>query len=267
MKYSTLYPITAAQMDGHYRLTVDGILTFHENTIARYLTSLGLAAFDLQKQDKTWVISEINLELPAPPAMWTEDIEVSVWVSEMSALRVWMEFTAKEVHSGTVTARGNSCWNIISMSARRPVSCDGLIPAGELVLEFAAGTHRKHPVQELAGAPTGTLHHTVNLIDLDFNGHTNNRRYIQLALASFAPDFLEQHRPDSLHIRFLHESRLGDSLLSETYPTADPATFAGIIRNGDGLEICRVGSHWRAKEPVPDIAEVNLIRHPVPLAG
>lgn len=52
MKYSTTYQITSAQMDGRYRLTVDGILTFHENTIARYLTTLGLAAFDLQKQDR-----------------------------------------------------------------------------------------------------------------------------------------------------------------------------------------------------------------------
>ena len=40
MKYSTLYPITAAQMDGHYRLTVDGILTFHENTVVRCLCIL-----------------------------------------------------------------------------------------------------------------------------------------------------------------------------------------------------------------------------------
>ena len=114
MKYSTTYQITSAQMDGRYRLTVDGILTFHENTIARYLTSLELAAFDLQKQDRTWVISEINLEMPAPPTMWTEDIEVQVWVSEMSSLRIWMEFTMKEVHSGVLAARGNSCWSVIS---------------------------------------------------------------------------------------------------------------------------------------------------------
>ena len=84
MKYSTRYPITAAHINAQYRLTIDGLLTFHENTIARYLTSLGLAAFDMQKQDKTWVISEINLELPEPPTMWSEDVEVSVWVSEMS---------------------------------------------------------------------------------------------------------------------------------------------------------------------------------------
>ncbi|MCR4825110.1 MAG: hypothetical protein K5849_07135, partial [Bacteroidales bacterium] len=100
MKYSTIYQITAAQIDGNYRLTTDGLLTFHENTVARYFTTLGAAAFDLQKEDKTWVISEINLSLPEPPVMWSEDVEVTVWVSEMSALRVWIDFTARELHSG-----------------------------------------------------------------------------------------------------------------------------------------------------------------------
>ena len=49
MKYSTTYQITSSQITARYRLTIDGLLTFHENTIARYLTTLGLAAFDVQK--------------------------------------------------------------------------------------------------------------------------------------------------------------------------------------------------------------------------
>ena len=44
MKYSTIYPITAAQITAQYRLTIDGLLTFHESTIARYLTTLNLKA-------------------------------------------------------------------------------------------------------------------------------------------------------------------------------------------------------------------------------
>lgn len=87
MKYSTTYQITAAQITAQYRLTIDGLLTFHENTIARYLTTLGLAAFDVQKKDMTWVITEIYLSLPEPPTMWSENVEMTVWVSEMGTLR------------------------------------------------------------------------------------------------------------------------------------------------------------------------------------
>ena len=145
MKYSTTYQITAAQITAQYRLTIDCLLTFHENTIARYLTTLG---------------------------------------------------------------------------------------------------------------------HSINLIDLDFNGHTNNRRYVQMALVSFNQEFLDRYRPDSLNIRFLHESRMGDEIVNETYSTDVPDTFVGRVVSGRGDELCRVTSHWTPKEPLPDIADVNLVRTP-----
>jgi len=257
MKYSTTYQITSAQIDGRYRLTVDGLLTFHENTVARYLTTLGLAAFHLQQHDRTWVISEINLEFPQPPTIWSEDVRVTIWVSEVSALRMWIDFVAQEVHSGTVTARGNSCWSVISMSERTLVPCEGLIPEGEIVPELAAGKHRKRSVMKFSPEPMAVLAHKVNLIDLDFNGHTNNRSYIRMALASFGPDYLDINRPDFLNIRFLHESRLGDGIVNKTYPTDDPQTFVSDIKSAGGLDLCRVSSHWIPKGQLPDIVEAN----------
>lgn len=248
-------------MDGNYRLTIDGILSFHENTVARYLTSLGLAAFDMQKQDKTWIISEINLDLPGEPAIWTEDIILTVWISEMSSLRIWFEFTAIESHTGRMAARGNSCWSLMSMSERKPVSCDGLIPLDELVSEMLLGPHRRRKQLNRADEPCDTLGHTINQIDLDFNGHTNNRRYIQMALICLKPDFIEKHRPDTLSIRFIHESRMGDTIKSHTFPTEEPSTFLCITTNGLGQELCRVTSHWKEKEPLSDISEFNYIRN------
>ena len=261
MKYSTIYQITAAQIDAQYRLNVDGLLTFHENTIARYLTTLGLAAFDVQKEDKTWVISEINLEMPEPPVMWSEDVELTVWVSELSALRVWFDFTAREVHSGKITARGNSCWSLISMSERKLVPCEGVIPSSELVSELAAGPHRKRAIMKFHPDVSSSILHTINLIDLDFNGHTNNRRYIDMALVGFEAGFLDSHRPDSLNIRFVKESRLGDDVVMETHDTDDPSTFVGQVKNGTGEELCRVSSHWISREPLSDISEFNYVRN------
>jgi len=257
---STVYQITAAQIDGNYRLNVDGLLTFHENTVARYFTAMKVAAFDMQKHDRTWVISEIDLDLPEPPVMWSEDVDFRLWISEMSPLRVWIDFTAQEVHSGKIAARGNSCWSLISMSERKLVPCDGFIPAGELVPELAAGPHKKRTALKIVEEPAEIMKHTVNAIDLDFNGHTNNRRYVQMALACFGQEFLAENRPDSLNIRFIHESRIGEDLVCETHRTDDPKSYIGRIVNGSGQEICRVTSRWKDKEALPDIAEVNLIR-------
>ncbi len=261
MKYSAIYPVNAAQINAQYRLSIDGLLTFHENTVAKYFTTLHLAAFDLQKEDKTWVISEINLEMPEPPTMWSEDVEVTVWVSEITPLRLWMDFVAKEVHSGKVTAKGNSCWSLISMSERKLLSCEGLMPESELVPELAAGPHKKRNIMHYLPDPIIKMDHKVNIIDLDFNGHTNNRRYVQIALACFGQEFLENCRPDFLNIRFIHESRIGDRLCAYCYKTEQDSSYLSSIVNETGTEICRVSSHWKEKEEVPDIAEVNLLRN------
>ena len=202
MKYSTIYPITAANINADYRLTVDALLNFHESTVARYFTTLGVAA------------------------------------------------------------RGNSCWSLISMSERKLVSCEGYIPASEVVNELAAGPHKKRLPLKLQDEPSSTLGHTINLIDLDFNGHTNNRRYVSMALICFEGRFLSAHRPDSLNIKFIKESRMGDEIANYTYDTDHPSTFVGKIMNGHGEELCRVVSHWRDKEPLEDISRVNLIRNP-----
>ena len=65
----------------------------------------------------------------------------------------------------------------------------------------------------------------------------------------------------TLNIRFLHESRMGDEIVNETYSTDVPNTFVGRVVSGRGEDLCRVTSHWTRKEPVPDIAEINLVRN------
>ena len=148
------------------------------------------------------------------------------------------------------------------MSERKLVSCEGYIPASEVVNELAAGPHKKRLPLKLQDEPSSTLGHTINLIDLDFNGHTNNRRYVSMALICFEGKFLSAHRPDSLNIKFIKESRMGDEIANYTYDTDHPSTFVGKIMNGHGEELCRVVSHWRDKEPLEDISRVNLIRNP-----
>ena len=141
------------------------------------------------------------------------------------------------------------------------MSCDGLIPEQEVVDEFVIGPHRRRKPSNMAAEPVESMDHTINLIDLDFNGHTNNRRYIQMALACFKPGFIKAYRPDMLNIRFIHESLMGDTVRTATYPSDVDNTFIGVSTNGQGQELCRVTSRWREREPLPDISDFNYIRN------
>ena len=95
-----------------------------------------------------------------------------------------------------------------------------------------------------------------------------------MALSCFDKEFLTSNRPDSLNIRFVKESRLGDALTVASYPLEDAetkeeslqaagqATFLGQVTNAAGDEICRVSSHWTPKEPAHDMPVNNPVRNP-----
>ena len=96
-----------------------------------------------------------------------------------------------------------------------------------------------------------------------------------MALSCFDKEFLTGNRPDSLNIRFVKESRLGDALTVASYPLEDgetneenlqksagQATFLGQVTNAAGDEICRVCSHWTPKEPAHDMVVNNPVRNP-----
>ena len=261
MKYSHRYPITSADMDSHYRVTVTALLNYFQDTSSRYLTSLGRAAFDMQKENKTWVITETNIEMPEALAIWTEEIDMTVWISEQSPLRLWFEFIATEHRSGRTVACGNSCWSMISFSERRPVSLQGLIADELLEAEYASGPHRRKAPQKPAEEPVSTTRHTINTFDLDMNGHTNNCHYVTMAITSVPPEYQEGHRPDSLNIRFLRESLLGDDLTICTYTADAPDSGLSLISNASGEEICRIASHWRPNEPFQDLHVSNPVRN------
>ena len=60
------YRITCNDMDSEYRLNSQAILNLSQDTIAAFLTTRHLAAFDLQKEGFTWVLSEYTIDVAGP---------------------------------------------------------------------------------------------------------------------------------------------------------------------------------------------------------
>jgi acyl-CoA thioesterase FadM len=93
-QYTHRYSLTAADMDTRYRMTPNAVLLYYQDCWARYMACLHLAAFDIVKQNRIWVITEFNAWFEEQTAFWSDDIDVSVWNSEVSALRLYAEFRA-----------------------------------------------------------------------------------------------------------------------------------------------------------------------------
>ena len=117
-QYTHRYSLTAADMDTRYRMTPNAVLLYYQDCWARYMACLHLAAFDIVKQNRIWVITEFNAWFEEQTALWSDDIDVTVWNSEVGALRLYAEFRVRRA-DGVEVAHGYGCWTLLDTEAHR----------------------------------------------------------------------------------------------------------------------------------------------------
>ena len=209
--YTHRYSMTAADMDTRYRITPNAILLYSQDSWAHFMGCLNLAAFDIVKQNLMWVITEFNAWFESDTAYWSDDIEVTVWNSEISALRLYADFRIHKTN-GAEIAHGYGCWTLLDTVSHR-LAPNTLLPHPLPILpEMTTDSHKK-----IRFSSEGTLlqevEHRVNPINLDFNGHVNNRTYLSIAMQSANEQFMDVHEIRRLTVLWLKESFLGDTLI------------------------------------------------------
>ncbi len=251
--FTIRYSITAADMDNLYRMTPNAILLYYQDCWARYMGCLHLAAFDVVKQNAMWVISRFSAFFHTDKVFWSDDIEVTVWNSEIGAVRLFSDFEVTKVSTGETIAHGFACWSLIDTVRRRPVSLDTVRSQMPVLEQFTEEGHKKYsPEGELQ--PLTKIEHKVNTINLDFNGHVNNRTYLSIAMQTATPDFVHHHRIKQLTITWLHETFLGDTLTCQLLGTAVANSFIHNITNNEGKIVAQILTSWEEAE-VPDVTQ------------
>ena len=230
-QYTHRYSITAADMDTHYRMTPSAVLLYYQDCWARHMACLHLAAFDIVHQNLMWVISEFNAWFEPAQAFWSQDVNVTVWNSELTSLRLYVEFRMTNT-DGTLLASGYGCWTLLDTRAHRLTANSVIADRLPILPEMTHDGHRKIRL------PEGTtvrqqVEHRVNPINLDFNGHVNNRTYLSIAMQTVSGDWAEQHSIRQISIRWLRETFLGDTLLCRLWQTPEPNTFLHVITKND----------------------------------
>ena len=91
-KYRHTYTSTASDITPLYRLTPNAMLMYFQDSFARLMTIHNVAAFDIVKQRRMWVITEIQMDIQPTVTFWSEDFTVELWVSELTSLRIYCDF-------------------------------------------------------------------------------------------------------------------------------------------------------------------------------
>lgn len=256
--YSHTYSITAADMDKDYRLMPSAVVLYVQDAWARMMSTLGMAAFDLIKENKIWIITEFNAHFEPVETFWSEAVETTVWNSETSPLRIYSDFRITKSGTGQLIAQGYACWSILDADTKRLARTDAMQQSLPLVEDLALGPHKKLRFPTAGDLLKQADHHT-NSLDLDFNGHVNNRSYISIAMLTVPDEFLLSHRTNRYVIHWLHESYLGETLSCVLHKTDDGAYLHQIVKE-DGSISAEILSEWEPLERIVDVSDVAVRR-------
>ena len=211
IEYTHRYSLTAADMDTRYRMAPNAVLLYYQDCWARFMSCLHLAAFDIVKMQRLWVITEFNACFEQQTALWSDDIDVTVWNSEISTLRLYAEFRVRRT-DGIEIAHGYGCWTLLDTESHRLAPLTPIQQLIPILPEVTSDNHRKRRFPT-DGTTLQQLEHRVNPINLDFNGHVNNRTYLSIAMQSADEPFMDAYAIRCLTIHWLKETFLGDTLL------------------------------------------------------
>jgi len=253
-KYRHSYTATASDITPLYRLTPEAMLMYFQDSFARLMTIHNVAAFDIVKQHRMWVITEVQIDIQPTVTYWSEDFTVEIWVSELTPLRIYCDFRIFRKDNEQLIASGTSQWNILNHDTKRLESTEFLTDCLTVVPELMTPSHKKQRFPK-AQSVLMQMEHQATRLELDFNFHVSNRSYVSIALLTMPDELLASHTLSSLTVHWLHETYLGDNLICRMSRT-DDGRYLHSLANAEGTVVCELMSSW---QPQTETADVSLV--------
>ena len=254
-KYTKKYNVILDNMDLiEYRLRPISAIMYIQDAFARYTATKGAAAYDLFAKNLYWVVGEFNIEFVDTLPFWSEEIKVEIWISELSKLKIYTDYNI--YYSNKVFAKGNACWFLIDSNSKRPAKTDFIKEKFEICPEFTLGEHKKFALSEIT-EKISEIEHKMNLSDLDFNNHVNNKSYINIAEMTAPYEYKKTHTLKQLNIRFNRETFLNDVLTCSLYKTTIPNLYAHKLEK-DGVSVCEILTKWQEGINSENIVEYDM---------
>ena len=253
-KYRHTYTPTASDITPLYRLTPNAMLMYFQDSFARLMTIHQVAAFDIVKQHRMWVITEVQMDIQPTVTYWSEDFTVELWVSELTSLRIYCDFRIVRKDNEQLIASGTSQWNILNLDTKRLEPTDFLADKLMVVPELVTASHKKVRFPK----PLSTdmqMEHRATRLDLDFNFHVSNRSYVSIALLTMPDEVLLRQSLSSLVVHWLHETYLDDTLTCRMARIGDGG-YLHTLTNEAGTVVCELLSRWRPQVETADVCDV-----------
>lgn len=197
--------IRYSECDASMRLTMVGLVNYFQDTSTFHTESLEVNMDYLKANNLAWVLSYWHIIVDRYPKLG-EEVSISTWPYEFEGCTGKRNFVMKD-QQGNLIAHANTLWVLLDLKKGRMKKIDdkqaALYPLSSPYPMPAID--RKVELKEDAEL---LKNFKVQPIDIDSNGHVNNGKYIQMAMA-YLPDNTAVRE---LRVEYKAEAKLGDTI-------------------------------------------------------
>ena len=216
-----------------YRLRAAAFLDEAQDMALKGSDELGFGYDRMNACHLGWVLYRMYMKF-LRPVTWRDKVTMNTWHKGMEGLVFLRDFELI-AEDGQRSAVATSSWVVLDMDKRSFVKKEdfpGFINTDPQCTENAVEFAAPKVVIPSGFEKTMARTHVVKYSDTDFNGHTNNVKYVVWALDSIDQDFVFSHPIHELAINFNRETRLDDVV--ELW-TAEQATEENRVFYVEGM--------------------------------
>lgn len=227
------FKVLPFEVDFRGKLTMPHLTNYILNTAGYHAESSGFGIEEINKENKSWVLSRLAIEMIKYPHHY-DKIQVQTWVE--SVMRTFsfrnFAFLTKE---GEVLGYARSVWAMIDITSRRPNNLSEVIHP-EFISDKICPIAK---ASKIASVDTGiTDSFTIKYSDIDLNQHLNSAKYVEHIIDSFTLYKFERRDIKRFEVEYIAESTFGEKI--NIYKKENPNNeFLIELRDGKDNTICK----------------------------
>ena len=208
-EYSMKIPFDMSDVNGFIKipqlillsLQVSGMQSIELGMSDRYI---------LENYNLVWIITDYNMKIDRLP-VFDEKITIETYAMSHNRLFCYRAFNIKD-EAGNTIIEMVATFVLMDRDTRKvhPVMSE-ITDAFDS--EFSKTMLRGPRFKELEGGVE--QEYRVRFYDLDMNGHVNNSKYLDWVFEVMGADFLTQHVPKKVHLKYVKEVLAGGIITSQ----------------------------------------------------
>ncbi len=196
---------------------------------------------DLNRENHTWVLSRFSFEIDYLPKAH-DKVSIRTWINDYSRLISTRCFTVADAN-GEIIGGACSQWCMLDLQARKAIDLSKLHNDYTQYVLREYETPIAKPRKILPLTPTSSHTHRASYSDIDFNGHVNSLRYIELMLNMLPLKIIEQSAPMRIDLQYIAECYHGEEL-TINYEQRGNTSMLEILK-GENTPAVRCAIEWR----------------------